>query len=146
MHFSRPSGCRSSMWRPLKRGNGSRRTSGYPTVSFLRKTFERTTRIPPRISGNATISPPLGRGRLAQPGIAAQEPHEEVDEQHRLQQEPEERPDPRQKAEPDAVPAAEEQGHGHGGDRDHVNVLAEKEHPEADPGVLGVESGHELGL
>ena len=42
--------------------------------------------------------------------------------------------------------AAEEHRRGQGGDREHVDVLAEEEHAEPHPGVLGVESGDQFAL
>src|SRR5450759_321863 len=45
-HFSRPSGCRFSWWRPWKRGWVARLTSGYSSVSSLRNIVANVTPKP----------------------------------------------------------------------------------------------------
>src|SRR5665811_2031700 len=53
MHFSRPSGCRLSWWRPWYRGWVGRLTSGYSSVSSVRN-----------IVANVTPKPATGANRL----------------------------------------------------------------------------------
>src|SRR5579883_782488 len=43
-------------------------------------------------------------------------------------------------------PATEEQNRGEAGNRDHRRVFRDKEHGELEAGVLGVETGNELGF
>src|SRR5664279_2999759 len=45
-HFSRPSGCRLSWWRPWYRGWVGRLTSGYSSVSNVRNIVEKVTPNP----------------------------------------------------------------------------------------------------
>src|ERR1019366_2912452 len=52
MHFSRPSGCRLSWWRPWYRGWVGRLTSGYSSVSNARNIVANVTPKPPTGANN----------------------------------------------------------------------------------------------
>src|SRR6476469_5035763 len=58
-HFSRPSGCRLSWWRPWKRGCVGRFSSGYSSVSSLRNIVAKVTPKPPTGAKRSARNPPF---------------------------------------------------------------------------------------